>query len=152
MPISVKPPKPMPEGIHEFRVDGFKPAKSKNSDSINLNPQLKIINPTNPELIGKELYFNMNTNFFTGIIDFCHSVGVPLVADGDEFNIPGEFANSDQTDPKKWGPYTGDLLGKTGRVELGMADNGKGGQTVKVKRFFCVVPGCQEKHSDSLNN
>jgi len=151
MGINVKPPKPMPIGVHEFRVDGFKPAKSKNSESINLNPVLKIVNPQNPELIGKELFFNMNTNFFTGILDFCHSVGVPLVADGDEFTIPGEFTGSDNPDPKKWGPYQGPLLGQNGTVELGEADNGKGGTTVKVKRFFCKVPNCAEKHSDSLN-
>lgn len=149
--IHVKPPKPMPTGIHEVRLDGFKPALSKNGASINLNPILKVINPTNPELVGKDVYFNLNTNFFTGIVDFVHAFGEEMVPNGDEFDIPGSFGTTDEADPKKWQAYQGPLLGKTAKLEMAEADNGKGGTSVKVKRFFCAVQNCTQQHSDSLN-
>lgn len=150
--IHVKPPKPMPTGIHEVRLDGFKPALSKNGGSINLNPVMKTINTSDPELVGKEVFFNLNTNFFTGIVDFCHAFGEPLIrSDKDTYDIPGSFGTGDDQNPKLWPPYQGPLLGKTAKLEMAEADNGKGGTTVKVKRFFCQVPGCTEQHSDSLN-
>jgi hypothetical protein len=141
----------MPTGIHEIRLDGFKPALSKNGASINLNPILKVINTNDPELVGKDVFFNLNTNFFTGIVDFCHAFGEVLTPDGDEFTIPGTFGTEDGADPKKWPPYQGVLLGKTAKLEMAEADNGKGGTTVKVKRFFCKVPSCTTQHSDSIN-
>lgn len=149
--IHVKPPKPMPTGIHEVRLDGFKPATSKKGDSINLNPIMKVINTSDPELVGKEVYFNMNTSFFTGIVDLCHAFGEALIPNGDTFDIPGSFGSGDEQDPKRWPPYQGPLLGKTAKLEMAEADNGKGGTTVKVKRFFCQVQGCTMQHSDSLN-
>ena len=149
--IHVKPPKPVPTGFYEVRLDGFKPAMSKNGGSINLNPILKMVNVSDPELVGKDVYFNLNTNFFTGIVDFVHAFGLEMIPDGDEFTIPGDFQGADAPDPKKWGPYQGPLLGKQAKLEMAEADNGKGGTTVKVKRFFCSVPGCTVQHSDSLN-
>lgn len=140
---------PLPPGIYHVRLDKFEPKKPKKpgSDSVNLNPVLKIIN--HPTLNDRIVFFSFNTAFSPNILEFCHGFGERLVADGEDMNIPGEFVPLDEPDPTKW-TYMGPLSGRTARVELTEKDNGKGGKNIAVKKFFCAVQGCTEKHKDSL--
>lgn len=137
----------IPPGIYEVRFDGFKPKFPKNNkDSINLNPQMVVIN--NPDLKDRKVPENLNSQAGWVIRDMVHAFGLTMGgADGTE--LPGEFQPPQEQDPAKW-RYVGPLIGRTGRVEVVDADNGKGGTTAKVKRYFCAVQGCQEKHSESL--
>lgn len=125
---------PHPAGIYEFRVSGFKPKLSKNGDSVNLNPVLQIIN--HPKLNGKRLFFNMNTNAGWLLSAFCNNIKTPMVptSDGASFDLPGEF-NGPQTDPTKW-VYAGPMLGRTGKCELGLVDDTKGGQRNELTKFL----------------
>jgi hypothetical protein len=119
---------PLPAGIYEVRLDGFRPKKAKKGDSINLNPQMKVIN--HPTLNDSNAFYNLSTAFGPGIIDFCHCFGQKMENEGsDSPDFPGEFPG-DPDDPTKWS-YIGPLVGQVGRVEIAETDDGKGGHTTK---------------------
>jgi hypothetical protein len=134
-------------GIYEFRIDGFKPKTSSKKTSINLNPQLIVINHS--KYNDRHIWHNCNSAFPPGMIDLCHSVGVRFDnEDGDDPQFPGEFVPDGA--PIEQTSYQGPLMGQIGKCEVAESDDGKGGKTMKLKRFFCVVPGCTHKHSEDL--
>jgi hypothetical protein len=134
----------LPEGLYTVRLDGFKPRHSKNKDSVNLQPQMKIIN--HPEHNSRQIFDNLNTNAKFLWPDFCHCFGVPLESDT---NFPGDFIGPDDN-PEQW-QYTGPLLGQTGQIYVVESDNGKGGRNNKIRFYVCKLPNCEHKHSKQLN-
>lgn len=143
---SLKGSPPCPPGIYEFRCDGFSPKKSKNGQSVNLNPKMVVIN--HPTLNDRRLFENLNSNAGWIQLDFVHSLGIPMADYGAEAGIPGDFIGPDD-DPEKW-TYAGPVSGRVGKLEYAETDNGRGGTKMAIKRFFCTVPGCTEKHSENL--
>ena len=90
--------------------------------------------------------------------DMSHALGVQFdgEAAGDPNpQFPGEFQcrvhgpNCNSSDPENWS-YIGPLAGAVGEVEVAESDNGKGGRTTKISKFYCRVPNCTAKHSESL--
>lgn len=152
---SLKGMPPLKPGIYEVRLDKFdpKPSKKPGSNSVNLRPVMKVVNDPNGNN-DREIYSNLNSGYPPEMLDLTHAFGQKMIeetgADGvAQSFMPGEFVPPDEPDPTKW-TYMGPLLGSVGKVELAEADNGKGGKTIKVKRYFCNLPGCQEKHKESL--
>lgn len=155
---SLKGLPPMPEGLYEVRLDGWKPKKSAKGDSINLQPQMKVVNNA-AGFNDRAVFENMNTNAGWIQQDFVHAFGLPMDLDGENASIPGDFV-PDATDPdnvEKYG-YNGPLKGRTGKVYLiqvpAKDKNGniKPGQIQnRIKYYVCAVPGCTEKHSDNLS-
>ena len=140
-------PVPIPPGIYEVRLDGFKPKKSKKGETVNLNPTLVIINHATEN--DKKVWYNCNTAYPPGLLDLCHCFGVRFEnEDGENPQFPGDFQGPDN-DPSQWS-YIGPLVGQIGKLEIAEADNGKGGKKTAVKRFFCAVPGCTASHKESL--
>jgi hypothetical protein len=137
----------MVEGMVTVRLDGFKSQLSKNKDSVNLNPIMKVIN--HAEYNDRNVFENLNTKGKWVWKDFCHAFGVPLVETptGDA-EFPGDF-DGPEDDPTKW-QYRGPLLGQQAQIYIIQGDNGKGGVNNKVKYYVCKVAGCVEKHSDNL--
>lgn len=140
-----------PEGLYEFRIDGFKPKKTKKvgSDSINLNPQLTIID--HPTLNGKKIFFSLNTNAAFLWTEFVHSLGLELVEENGEFNLPGVF-NPDPSSPDDESKmtYEGPMLGRRGRLMLAVKKDEKGRDQNYPKQFFCQVQGCTFEHQTEL--
>ena len=147
---SLEGPKMLPPGIYWLRMDGFNPEYTKEGNSINLIPDLKVVN--NPDFHdrrpGREW---LNSKAGWQLRDFCHCFVVQLEVDADgQPQLPGEFLPPDEPDPTKW-RYSGPLLGKTGKVELAEAYGRDGrGPYINIKRYFCSIAGCTERHSDDL--
>ena len=138
---------PMGEGMVTVRLDGFDPKLAKKKDSVNLNPQMKIIN--HAEYNDRNVFENLNTKGKWVWKDFCHAFGVPLVeTPNGAVEFPGNFDGPEE-DPTKW-QYHGPLTGQQAQLYLIQGDNGSGGINNKVKYYVCKVPGCVEKHSDNL--
>lgn len=147
----------LPVGRYQFRLDGFSPKKPKTqgATSINLNAQLTVIN--HPTMNDRKVFNNCNTDFPPAMYDMAHAVGVKFLNEDTDPNpkFPGEFnckvhgPACDSSDPANW-DYVGPLLGQVGELEIVMGDNGKGQQVPKLGRFYCRVPGCTAKHSQSL--
>lgn len=145
-----------PEGMYSVRLKGFKPAWSKNKDSVNLNPDMVITN--HMELNDKKVFFNLNSKAKWLWQDFCHCFGVPLTPNAsnpEEMEFPGDFAGPENT-PDKW-IYSGPLQNAIGQLYLIQAPavdksgNEKPGEFQnRIKYFVCAVPSCEEKHSDNL--
>lgn len=138
----------LPEGLYTVRLDGFKPKVSKNGQSVNLQPQMKIIN--HPDHNDRNVFENLNTNAKFMWADFCHAFGVPL----DEFpdggiGFPGDFPGPEDH-PDQW-QYVGPLLGQTGQVYVIQGDNGSGGKNNKIRFYVCKIAGCTHNHSKNLN-
>jgi len=154
---TVEGPPIIAEGRAVLRLDGFKPSLSKNKDSVNYNPQFKVVAPE--ENKDQRVFFNMNSGFRPGIVDLCHAFGEELVLATDksgDYVIPGNFEGPDD-DMTRW-VYSGPLLGETCQVDLSIEpkrDNA--GKVIEpqqdqnsIKRFYCTIPGCTEKHSLDL--
>jgi len=111
----VKVPPTPSSGIYTVRLKGFKPDYSKKKDSVNLNPQLEIIN--HPEFNNTPLFESMNTKakFYWEAFCACFGCAVTKEADG-AFDLPGEFTGP-ENNPKAWS-YVGPLLGQEGQVEV----------------------------------
>ena len=144
---------PMAEGLVTVRLDGFKPKLSNKKDSVNLTPQLKVIN--HPEYNDRQVFEYLNTKAKFMWKEFCHAFGVPLVEDpSGEFEFPGNF-NGPEDDPEKW-EYSGPLQGQQAQLyivqEPGKDKNGNPNGTTRnaIKYYVCKVPGCTERHSDNL--
>lgn len=138
---------PVAGGIYDFRLDGFKPAVAKKGGSVNLNPDLKIIN--NADFNDFKIFASLNEGFPPAVIGIVHALGMEMVTNAEGgADIPGEFLGGQ--DPKSWS-YTGPLVGRTGKVEVQQVDrtDGKPGQRTEIKRFICALPGCAEVHPES---
>jgi hypothetical protein len=143
----IKGAPPMKEGMVTVRLDGFKPKFSKDRGSVNLNPDMRVIN--HAEYNDRPVFENLNTKGKWVWKDFCHAFGVPLLeTPGGDVEFPGDF-DGPEDNPEAW-QYRGPLLGQQAQVYLVQADNTKGGIATKIKFYVCKVPGCAEKHSDNL--
>jgi len=136
----------MAEGLVTVRLDGFKPTLSSKKDSVNLNPQMKVIN--HPEYNDRLVFDSLNTKAKWTWTDFCHAFGLPLAADAQgNVEFPGDF-NGPEDNPEKW-EYVGPLLGQQAQLYLIQSEyNGK--QNNKIKMYVCRIQGCSEKHSNNL--
>lgn len=146
---SLKGQPPLPVGIYHFRLDGFKPKKSKAGTSTNFNPVLKVIN--HPSLNDRDIFCNLNTGAGFIQLALVHALGLQMEVEGDTAYMPGKFIE-DPGDPdnvEKW-RYEGPLLGRTGRLEVWETTYENKKQS-KIKQFFCAHAGCTEKHPTELN-
>jgi len=138
---------PVPEGLYTVRLDGFEPSLTAKRDSVNLNPQLKIVN--HPTLNDRHIFTNLNTKAKWLWPDFCHAFGVPLnETPAGEIEFPGDFIGPED-DPTKWA-YSGPLLGQQAQVYVVQVDNTKGGVRNEIKYYVCRLPNCTIRHSPNL--
>lgn len=138
----------LPVGRYTVQFDGFSQKPSKNGDSINYFPKLRIINHST--LSGEKISTPLNQGAGFILRDFCHMLGHKMEQVGDDYVFPGGFIPN-AADPQnvKMMTYQGPLSGSVGELMLGenMYENKK--QNF-IKAYFCKVPGCQEKHSTEL--
>lgn len=147
---------PVPAGWYTLRLSGFKQEGSKNKDSVNLNPQIEVIN--HPEYDGRKVFETMNTKGSWVIRDMVHACGQHMVElqDGNQgtqaanWTMPGVWNKIDQfpDDPSKW-EYLGPLTNAVFEAEL-YEDDYNGKKSNKIRQFKCILPGCQVKHSTNL--
>lgn len=138
--------KPVPAGIYNVLLVGFKPKTSKAGDSINLNAQVKIVG--NAEFENRMVFASLNTKIPGFIQDFVHSFGIEMEdQNGENPSIPGVFDGEptkfNEQDPSTW-KYQGPLLGQTAQWELGLRDY-EGQPTQDIIKFICKVPQCAER-------
>lgn len=139
-------PPEIPEGLYELRLSGFKPKFSKDKSSVNLQPELEIVN--HPLHNGRNVLDWLNSSAPWIIESFCHCFGQQLTPNpnggGD---MPGDFIGPDDN-PEQW-QYQGPLTGMVGKVYLKpVTFNGK--TNPRVDQWFCSVPGCTTKHAQGL--
>jgi hypothetical protein len=138
-------PKPQPAGLYTVAFIGFKPKKSEDGGSLNLNGMAKIVNQA--DLKGPGLLFvSLNSQIPSFIQDFVHSFGLEMDdQNGDTPTIPGDF-DGDQNDPTTW-KYTGPLSGQTAQWEIGLKPHYKNPGEVQQEmiKFICKVPQCAER-------
>lgn len=106
---------PVPAGIYDVICKGFKPKTARKKDSVNLNPQLEIIN--HAEFNNRKLFDSLNTKAKWTWKPFFACMGVEYVETpegGIEF--PGNFDGPDKI-PEQW-KYSGPLMGAQGKVEV----------------------------------
>lgn len=146
---------------------GFKPEKAKKGNSVNLNPQMVIVNdnrkfPDGKPYNGQLILNSLNEQFFGELFDFCHCFGEALPPDtnGDR-TLPWGSDNGDEPEPRMWSPYKGPMLNAIGTLELAevparvkqpdgtYAPDGTRTRT-DVKRFICNISGCRERHIENL--
>jgi len=165
-PKSALEPRPnLPVGTIQVMFNGFKPKLSKKKpdkeQSINLNPELKIVNdsrqtPDGKPLNGQKVFENLNLSFMPRVQDFLHSFGLEFQENGDNVDLPGYWdGDTSSPDPEKWGTYHGPLEGQVGTLELAEEKSRKAGAKptdtqVSIKRYICQVPGCTVAHMESL--
>lgn len=138
---------PLPEGMYELRLEGFEPEFSKDKNSVNLNPILKVVN--HPEKNGERQLDNLNTKAGWIVQAFSHAFGFPLEIDGaGNMNLPGDFVGPDN-DPEHW-DYVGPLKGAVAKAFVKQTTyNGK--TLSKVDQWVCALgTSCQEKHPTGL--
>lgn len=129
----------IPDGIYEVLLSGFKPKKSSDGKSINLNPQCAIVG--HATLNGRRVFSNLNTNAAWLFEDFAKCFGTPgLETKGDgNLGLPGDF-QGDESNPESWN-YVGPLVGKVGKVECGTVPNKKEPNKPnknQIKKFFAA--------------
>ena len=146
---------------------GFKPKLSKEKPgkdrSVNLNPELKIINDSRQTkdgkpLNGQKLFESLNLSFLPRVQDFVHAFGVPMTENGDNVDLPGYWdGDTSSSDPAKWGTYHGPLENEQATLELAeVQKRDRNGQPVvgqtqtDIKRYLCRVQGCTVNHMESL--
>jgi hypothetical protein len=143
----IKGQEALPEGMYQVALRGFKPKKSKAGDSVNLNPDLRVIN--HPTLNDKKIFLSLNSGAAFMWPEFTHMFGLPLEDDGSgELTIPGDFTGP-EADPSKW-VYSGPLLNQEGSLYLVIREY-QGKNQNDVKQFVCRMPGCDHKHKEFGN-
>jgi hypothetical protein len=157
-------PKPVPNGLYELQVTGFRPKIAKSGTSLNYNAEFTITG--NPLYENRKVFHPLNTSFSVAIRDFVHATGleletitVPGDADTPQHErqiLPGTFENAAQfpDDPSKWGKYIGPLTNKIFKAEL-VTTTYQGKDKNEIRCFFCAVPDCAVtypdiKHSQNL--
>lgn len=137
----------IPDGLYELRLEGFEPRYSKDRNSVNLNPVLKVVN--HATLNNKRVFDNLNSGASWIIEAFCHTFGLALTPNAQGgADIPGEFMGPDD-DPEKW-QYVGPLTGSVGKALLKKTTyNGK--ENTKVDQWLCSLGStCSTKHPSGL--
>lgn len=162
----------MPGGIYEVMLTGFAQDLSKKKDgkeqTVNLNPILIVVNsigtfPDGKPYNGTRVYDALNIQFNQRILDFFHCFNDKegCWETETDHGIVDRWAGGATTpDPKTWGPYVGPCINAVGKIELVEVPQSKqvGDKWVPdptrtrndIKRYFCAVPQCAEKHSESL--
>ena len=137
----LKAPEPVSAGWYNLRMEGFKPKKTKNGDSVNYNAQFSVLGG---EHDGKKMPYlaGLNTGADWIMYDFLHSLGFDLDPDG---NMPGGF-EGEPSNPETW-QYNGPLLGATAEVEL-VVTSWQGKPRNEIKQYRCKVDGCATKYPD----
>lgn len=148
--------KTAPNGIYTVRLSGFRPALSKNKDSVNFNPQLKIIN--HPEHDNIKVWETLNSKAGFTQWDFAHAFGVELEDQGNgQYTLPvtwdGDPLKFKEDDPSTW-VANSVLIGRDAQVELAI-DTFEGKQSMKPRRYICAIDNCEtrfpeNKHSTDL--
>jgi hypothetical protein len=159
-------PAPVPPGVYELQLSGFRPKIAKSGESLNYNGEFTIVG--NPQYEGRKVFHPLNTSFAVALRDFVHACGidmetiiVPSSADEDqheEMVMPGTFENYKEhpDDPSQWGKYLGPLTNKIFKAELAIT-NYMGKDKNEVRCFYCafkdcavIYPGNEMKHSTNL--
>ena len=152
-------PPPVPPGIYELQVTGFRPKVSKNGESLNHNGEFTVYG--NPAFENRKVFDSLNTSF-SSMRDFVHACGLQMekvVIEGTEIQVlPGLYEDADKNpdDPTKWGKYIGPLTNKIFKAELCIVPGWQGGRDRNaIKMYFCAVPNCATlepdlKHSTNL--
>lgn len=134
---------PIPDGLYEFRLDGFDVKPAKNGNSLNLNPEMKIIN--HPTLAGQSPFENLNSGAGWIIEAFSHALGAPLDLRPDGGgDLQGDFTPNGNSYN-----YSGPLVGMTGKFFIKMVEY-QGKSNPKVDQYICQLPGCTKKHPTGL--
>lgn len=165
-PKSALEPRPnLPAGTIQVVFKGLKPKLSKKKEgkdqSVNLNPELSIVNDQRQSADGKPLngqrvFEVLNMNFLPRIQDFFHALGVPLTENGDSVDLPGYFeGDTSEPDPEKWGEFRSPALNEIATLELATVKSRRVGAKptdtqTDIKRYICRVPGCTVQHLESL--
>ena len=172
-PKSALEPRPnLPPGHIQVMFQGFKPKLSKKQEgkeqSINLNPELVIVNDQRTTkdgkpLNGQKVFETLNVSFGPRLQDFFHAFGEELQwsGDGDDatFTLPGFFSNgTEDPDPSKWGNYNNpNMQGKVATLELAEVASRKAGAKptdtqTDIKRYICAMPQgtCKATHMESM--
>jgi len=165
-PKSALEPRPnLPAGTIQVIFGGFKPKLSKKQpdkeQSVNLNPELKIINdsrntPDGKPLNGQKVFESLNLSFLPRVQDFVHAFGCAMTEDGENVDLPGYFdGDTTAKDPVQWGQYHGPLTNEMATIELAEVPSRKSGAKatdtqVDIKRYICRVAGCTVNHMESL--
>jgi hypothetical protein len=143
---SIERPEPLPEGTYVVRLDGFRPASSRDGGSVNYNPVLVVVDSVEhgTAYSGRRVFTNLNSKAGWIINEFSHAFGYPLVDDGESLALPGEFVGPDD-DPSQWS-YVGPLVGRTARVRVVQTQGQDGSIRNEIRQYYCSVPGCAESH------
>jgi hypothetical protein len=165
-PKTALEPRPnLPVGTITVVFSGFKPKLSKpkpgKEQSVNMNPDLKIINdsrttPDGKPLNGQKVFESLNLSFLPRVQDFVHAFGCEMTENGENVDLPGYFdGDTSAKDPTQWGQYHGPLTGEQATLELVEVQSRKPGAKandtqVDIKRYICRVPGCTVNHMESL--
>lgn len=139
--------KPVPAGVYTLILDGWEPKLSKDKQSVNLNPILKVIN--NPQHNGHRVWCNLNLKAGWILQDFSHCFGLPMEQNGDDIFLPGGASawSGPDNDPTKW-KYNGPLNKRVGKVELIEVHNPGQKPRNDIKQFICAIDGCATKYPD----
>lgn len=160
----LKGPPPVPNGVYELQVTGFRPKIAKSGESLNYNAEFTIYG--NSQYENRKVFHPLNTSFFTAVRDFTHACGFQcetMIIPGDaqtpqqEIQVmPGTFEGMDKNpdDPSKWGKYIGPLTNKIFKAELATTSF-QGRDKNEVRAFFCTLANCATlepdlKHSTNL--
>lgn len=165
-PKSALEPRPnLPPGTVQVIFKGFRPKLSKKKEgkeqSVNLNPDLQIVNdPRSTEdgkpLNGQRVFEVLNLNFLPRIQEFFHALGVPLTENGDDVGLPGYFeGDTNNPDPTTWGEFRSQAINEIATLELVTVKSRKPNAKptdvqTDIKRYVCRVPGCTVQHPESL--
>lgn len=146
---SLEGPPPVPDGQYEVRLTGFKLKMAKSGTSINLNPQLEIVN--HPQFNGRPVFDNLNSGASWIVMSFCHAFGFPLdPSPNGGGDIPGDFIGLENVQSNPDGvQYQGPLTGSVAKVYLKQVEY-QGKTNSKVDQWFCALQNCNEKHATGL--
>lgn len=156
-----------PDGLYQFKLNGFKPTKSEKGDSVNFNPILELIGTTDGSPVPKnEDGSNLTSMYWAGlnskadgiINDFVHAFGLPMEGPPDALEIPGiwdgpAFEIAEPKKPLNW-EYKGPLLGRVMTAML-IQQEYKGKMGNKIKFYTCAIADCntrfpKTRHSTDL--
>lgn len=155
-------PPPVPPGVYDLQVTGFRPKIAKSGESLNYNAEFTVT--SNPTFDGRKVFHPMNTSFGVAIRDFTHACGLQLEKmdnpeGGDQLDcLPGtfEFMKQFPDEPDKWGKYLGPLTNKIFKAELAVTTF-QGKEKNEIRQFLCALKDCavlepdpRLKHSTNL--
>ena len=139
---------PIPNGAYDVRLEGFEPKYSKNRDSVNLNPVLKVVNHATES--GKRVFDNMNTR---GWMDYRSYVSFGVI------QLVQNPHGGDSTSPEtSWVPTMTQRSGITWGLCQAPSSSAKSSKsTIRKVRWSrrltngsCQVPNCTSKHPANL--